>query len=242
MKNDRALCPPQKYICSLLEGTILGNGTKRAAKRRHSKIQFFLLKGGIHPNGPGPPKRGPWALWAHFSELWGDRRERVCACVVLGVKVRFPTRVLDVGCIPVQLDAPWGYPRIGLCYVLSAVRCIGRNLHHPNFADFFGMISLWAASLHRGSSYTWHDDRLPRLIPGPMPAREQRRGPLAPPAREQRRCPTPAKEWVCQTESSDIPRGAAPARGCRGDGRAPLTREQRSSCGSWNSADLPRAR
>jgi len=74
MKNDRALCPPQKYICSLLEGTILGNGTKRAAKRRHSKIQFFLLKGGIHPNGPGPPKRGPWALWAHFSELWGDRR------------------------------------------------------------------------------------------------------------------------------------------------------------------------
>ena len=62
------------YMYTLLEGTILGNGTKRAAKRRHSKIQFFLLKGGIHPNGPGPPKRGPWALWPHFSELWGDRR------------------------------------------------------------------------------------------------------------------------------------------------------------------------
>ena len=90
--------------------------------------------------------------------------------------MRFLTRVLDVGCIPVQLDAPWGYPRIGLCYVLSAVRCIGRNLHHPNFADFFGMISLWAASLHRGSSYTWHDDRLPRLIPGPMPARSKGEG------------------------------------------------------------------
>ena len=116
--------------------------------------------------------------------------------------------------------------------MLRAERC---TVHRSEFAPpelcrFFRAISLWAASSHRGPSYTWHDDRLPRLIPGTMPARAQRRwarpharkgakergaGPT--PAREQRRCPTPAKEQrrgcVCQTESSDIPRGAAPARG-----------------------------
>jgi len=59
MKNDRALCPPQKYICSLLEGTILGNGTKRAAKRRHSNIQFFLLKGGMAQWASFPPNAAP---------------------------------------------------------------------------------------------------------------------------------------------------------------------------------------
>ena len=47
------------YIFTLLEGTILGNGTKRAAKRRHSNIQFFLLKGGMGPMGQAPPNAAP---------------------------------------------------------------------------------------------------------------------------------------------------------------------------------------
>ena len=62
------------YIYALLEGTKNGNATKRADKGRHSNIQFFLLKGGRWSQWARPPKRGPWALWAHFSELWGDRR------------------------------------------------------------------------------------------------------------------------------------------------------------------------
>ena len=60
MKNDRALCPPQN-IYALLEGMILGNGTKLAVEPRHSIYSFFFAQGAMAPMGPGPPKRGPRA-------------------------------------------------------------------------------------------------------------------------------------------------------------------------------------
>jgi len=76
----RALCPPQKYICALLEGEKTGDALKRAVKRRHSKYSIFLLKGPWPQWARASPRRGPWGPWAHSRELGGNL---VRACVSL---------------------------------------------------------------------------------------------------------------------------------------------------------------
>ena len=49
------------YIYTLLEGMILGNGTKLAVKLRHSIIPIFLLQRAWVPWAQALPKRGPRA-------------------------------------------------------------------------------------------------------------------------------------------------------------------------------------